>query len=150
MKVRIALGICLAIAVFCCMTAGPYAVFFSAASNRAINPGHVLNHSLSLIWLWSLVALPILVGLSYTSFRGPVVAAMATVIYTPIYIVWASFFAGPHGLVPDRLSWIVMPLVVLGFEFVLVVRLRELSRFNISAAETSNPAPSADLSMPQR
>ena len=141
MKLKIALGVCLAVSAVAAVGAWPEAVFWSAPSNRAINQLDVSAHPLSLIWFWSLVMLPALISLTYTRSCIPVFLAMTTVLYHLTYLVWATFFFGRYGLAPGPLVWSVMLLFVIGCEFTFLARLKELRMSNNVSEDIDANAP---------
>jgi hypothetical protein len=80
------------------------------------------------MWFWSLAVLPLWISLSFTCFRIPVFLAMATTLFHPLYLAWASFLFGEYGMSPGPVVWGIMLLVVAGFMVTFVTRLRELGK----------------------
>ncbi len=121
MRTKVLIVICLVISSVLMIVLFPEALFWSGPQNRAMNQARVEGHYLSLVWFWSLIALPLFMALSL--FRKVfVILAMAIVLYTPLYLLWASFVYPYYGLDPEALVWLIVIPCVLFFEYVLVSR----------------------------
>lgn len=125
MKHKILFYICTLISVFFALASISDALFWSIPFHREINPYHVSAHPLSLLWYWSLVGLPVWMVISLFKKRFSIMIAMVTVLYTPLYFIWAAFIFPHTGIFPGLFVWLVLLVLVFLFEGVLFVQLKQ-------------------------